>query len=454
MSMSPSAHRKRRPSAATATNKRRRRVSSSSAAAAAASESSDVSSWGSPLPADLVCLIGWRALAGDLRDYVRLRAVCREWRSATVCPRGRGLHDPRFHPRRWMMLPEGHGIHPGHRKLGGYIRFINLSTGAIVRVRLPLFSSHCILDSVDGILLLQRDEDTVIRLLHPFTGDIVDLPPLATLLTGLTPIQMKMFSWNVLRTVGATAFTVSADGVVTAMIGLFKLGRVACATTMDQQWRLSTWSISNGWRPLSFQGKMYTLHTPTNGSELQIFQIELPGPGEKEDFDRILCYLPAPKLIATCLAGKPRRPFYYLAECDSEILVIGRCLTDSLHVEVYRLSDIIQDRIVPVTSIGGNALFIEERVLSVSSRVHPTIVGDSVVHLHCKEFYLGHYQLATGTWLPTADGCARGGVPSPCSLIYHIFTCCCRPTWNKGGLLYQGNVQPSWRVKRKWREGA
>ncbi|KAF7011305.1 hypothetical protein CFC21_025630 [Triticum aestivum] len=262
-----------------------------------------------------------------------------------------------------------------------------------------------------------------------------------------------MFSWNVLRTVGATSFTVSADGAVTAMIGLFKLGRVACSTTMDQQWRLSTWRISNGWRPLSFQGKMYTLHTPTNGSELQIFQIDLPGHGEKEDFDRILCYLPAPKLIATCLAGKPQKPYYYLAECDSEILVIGRYLSGSLDVEVYRLSDIILDRIAPVTSIGGNALFVEERVLSVSSRVHPTIVGDSVVHLHNKEIYLGHYHLATGTWLPTADGCVIRGVPSPCSLIYHIFTCCYRPTWNKGGLLYQGNVQPSWKVKRKWREG-
>lgn len=167
--MPPSAHRKRRASAATATSKRRRRVSSSSSAAADASESSDVSSWGSLLPRDLLCLIGWRALAGDLRDYVRLRAVCREWRSATVCPRGRGLHDPRFRPRRWMMLPEGHGLHPGHYKLGGYIRFINLSTGAIVRVRLLLFSNHCVLDSVDGIDLsllvhiVKKDHKTPFR---------------------------------------------------------------------------------------------------------------------------------------------------------------------------------------------------------------------------------------------------------------------------------------------------
>jgi hypothetical protein len=81
-----------------------------------------------------------------------------------------------------MMLPEGHGLYPGHGKLRGYIRFFNLSTGVIVRVLLPLFRDHCILDSVDGLLLLQRDEDTVVRLLHPFTSDIADLPPLATLM--------------------------------------------------------------------------------------------------------------------------------------------------------------------------------------------------------------------------------------------------------------------------------
>ncbi|GJN17221.1 hypothetical protein PR202_gb04272 [Eleusine coracana subsp. coracana] len=67
--------------------------------------------WAS-LPQDLVEQIGWRVLAGDLRDYVRFRAVCSHWKSSTACPRGRGLVDPRFHPRRWMMLPEDHGLYP------------------------------------------------------------------------------------------------------------------------------------------------------------------------------------------------------------------------------------------------------------------------------------------------------------------------------------------------------
>ncbi|CAM0902302.1 unnamed protein product [Alopecurus aequalis] len=413
---------------------------------------SDASSWAS-LHEDLVRLIGWRVLAGDLFDYVRFRAVCPNWRSSTVCPRGRGVLDPRFHPRRWMMLPEGHGLHPGHGKLRKYIRFFNLSTGVFVRVRLPLFSNHCILDSVDGLLLLQRDQDTAVLLLHPFTGDTVELPPLATLRTGFTPRQQQIVNWSFHRTVSATSFRVSADGVVTVMIALFNLARVACATTMDQQWRLSAWTISHHWRPMSFQGKIYMMRCPTFDSDLQIFEIDLPRDEDMAGSGRLLL-LPEPKLIATCTAGRLQIP-YVLAECNSEILVIGRNGPHSTHVLVYRLNDIILDRIVPVTSIGGNALFVEERVLSVSSRVHPTIVGDSVVILHPKEYYLGQYHLADQTWVPTADGCIKdnGGQPSPCSLIYHILTCCHRATWNKGALLYQGELQPDWKVKRKWRQG-
>ncbi|KAF7069630.1 hypothetical protein CFC21_075235 [Triticum aestivum] len=123
-------------------------------------------------------LIAWRVLAVDLRDYVRLRAVCAHWRASTTCPSGRGIVEGRFHPRHWTMLPEGHGLHPGHRKLRDFVRFFSLSTGAFVRVHLPLFRDHCALDSIDGILLLQRDHDTAARLLNPLTGDIVDFPHL------------------------------------------------------------------------------------------------------------------------------------------------------------------------------------------------------------------------------------------------------------------------------------
>lgn len=62
------------------------------------------STWAS-LHTDLLDLITKRVLASDLLDYVRFRAVCSQWRAASPCPRGRGVVDLCFHPRRWMMFP-------------------------------------------------------------------------------------------------------------------------------------------------------------------------------------------------------------------------------------------------------------------------------------------------------------------------------------------------------------
>jgi hypothetical protein len=234
--------------------RRRRRVTDSDAPI-----TRDASSSWASLPKDLVDLIAWRVLAADLRDYVRFRAVCAHWRSSTASPRGCGIVDRRFHPRRWMMLPEGHGLYPGHGKLHGFVRFFNLSTGAFVRVHLPLFRDHCVLDSIDGLLLLQRDHDTAARLLNPFTGDILDFPPLETLLpyVGTLPHGSK---WIYIRHVSATSMNVSADGVVSLMIfGGCGWSKIAFATSREQRWRVSSYFVDQYYSPLSFQGKIYVL---------------------------------------------------------------------------------------------------------------------------------------------------------------------------------------------------
>jgi hypothetical protein len=80
-----------------------------------------------------------------------------------------------------MMFAGGHGLYPGHENLCEHVRFLNLDLGIFVRVRLPLFTDHCVLDSVEGLLVLQRDKDTASRLLNPFIGDIVEPPTLMSI---------------------------------------------------------------------------------------------------------------------------------------------------------------------------------------------------------------------------------------------------------------------------------
>ncbi|PVH37145.1 hypothetical protein PAHAL_6G255600 [Panicum hallii] len=296
--------------------------------------------WAS-LDRDLLELIGWRVLAGDLQDYVRLRAVCTHWSASTAAARGRGVLDPRFHPRRWMMLPEGHGLYAGHPDLGGFVRFFKLSTGAFVRAHLPVLDDHVVLDSVDGLLLvlLHRDHDTAVRVLHPFTGDVAELPPLASLLPQMEPDRYGELNKRGKLMRVCTSITVNPTGAITGMLALDLVHRVAHATAGDRRWTLSAWNLKPLLKSVSFQGELYALQGIMGRHKVCIYKINPPCP----DADEGPSHLPLPEKIAEC----PSEKFTYM-------------------LNVARSSYLISGKIEPVTSIGDNTLFIDERCLCVS----------------------------------------------------------------------------------------
>ncbi|KAF8655650.1 hypothetical protein HU200_060968 [Digitaria exilis] len=338
------------------------------------------------------------------------------------------------------MLPEGHGLHPGHGKLRGFIRFFNLSTGAFVRVQLPLFKDHCVLDSIDGILLLQRDHDTAIRLLHPFTGDILDFPPLETLLRYVNP-----------EFISAASINVSEDEIVSLIIlGSPGMLQAAYANSGDLQRRVSSWYLKQIFSPLSFQGKLYVVRDCGGFTGPEVILIDPPELHGTEP------WVPPPRSIAKCPVSAQNEPgLYYLVEWGSEILVVAtRIGFRHSKLSVHRLSDLVLGKnSVLMTCIDGDALFIGLRNLCVSSKVFPTIVGDTIVFYHAKEYYVAQYHLGSGAFLPASDVSISGfAIPSPCSIIYHIYTCCYRQQWNKGQIRFQGEMK-EWRVKRKWRIG-
>ncbi|KAM0857210.1 hypothetical protein ACQ4PT_048610 [Festuca glaucescens] len=202
--------------------------------ATAAPSSDDVAPPWSSLPMDLVHLVGWRVLAGDLLDYVRLRTVCAHWQSSTVCPLGRGIVDP----HRWMILPEGHGVHPGDGKK----RFLNLFTGTFARVWLPLLTEHRVLVSVQGLLLLwlDRRDTSMILVLHPFTGDALKLPPLMPLLESYWAMLPAVGRHRYMQLNFVASLSVSADGTAAVMIVHQYIPCVLFATTKDKQWGASS----------------------------------------------------------------------------------------------------------------------------------------------------------------------------------------------------------------------
>ena len=142
----------------------------------------------------------------------------------------------------------------------------------------------------------------------------------------------------------------------------------------------------------------------------------------------------------------------------------------------------MQERTVPLGCIGGSTLFLSRWSLHVSSEAFPTIVADTIVAFEPRKNYLAQYHLDSGTLSAASDGCTPGvAFLSPCSIIYHIFSCCFREYWlvtwfcfyvivlpnsdcsfhrsnvllccrDKGQIIRHGNLK-QWRVKRKWRHG-
>ncbi|CAO2195779.1 unnamed protein product [Urochloa humidicola] len=442
--------------------RRRRRLAPR---AAGGTESPSAAAWAS-LHEDLVQLIAWRVLAtGDLRDYVRLRAACSQWRSSAATPRGGGVRDRRFHPRRWMMFPEGHGLFPGHPCLGGRARFLNLSTGELVRARLPLFSrgfAHVALDSADGLLVLYRRRDAAVLLLNPFTGDVAELPPLASLFPLAAEPRRHWerageSAWlaNTLSRVSATCVSVSAAGDITVMLALrssssYRDRLIVYATAGDRQWNRAAGDEFRGlhWQwALPSQGKIYATRyleeeSSGGGRDLTgVYRIDPPRRAAEGS--------PSLEKIAEC---PPEASSFRLVECGPELLLVGETTgsSSSIRMAVYRLADLVAGKIAPVTDIGGHALFLGERSLCVlSSNNFPSILGNSIIcwldrldldklrrdHHHHNNIdmkareLVAQYDMVTGAWSRAIDGHITRPGPSPSSLIHHIYTCCFQSYW-------------------------
>uniref|UniRef100_A0A0D9XSU9 KIB1-4 beta-propeller domain-containing protein n=1 Tax=Leersia perrieri TaxID=77586 RepID=A0A0D9XSU9_9ORYZ len=416
--------------------------------------------WAS-LPGELVDLIGWNVLAGgNLHDYVRFRAVCSHWSATTTNPHGRGVADRRFHPRRWMMLPEGDGLYPGHPSLRGHARFLNLSTGAIVRSpHLPLLLSgdHVILDSVDGLLLLHGDADTAIRLLNPLTGDAVDLPPLDSLLPQRGAEENKRR--RVMKV--CTSIAVNSTGTITVMLTLFHLQRVVAYATagVDQRWTLSTWELKHFIKPISFQGKSYALRfLSCDRRKAYIYQFNPPCPDAEEGLSHLSS--------AVKIAEFPLRTFLYFlnfVECDKELLLVAYEDNSRSKLLVYRLADLVRGKIEPIASIGDHTLFLGERSLCVSHsaykgrRSFPDILPNFIICMHTLQKYPGsegparfeQYDLGTGIWTPASDGDIFERPPPrpPYTHPPYLYLL------NKG-FMYSCDINPTWLVKQDLRFGA
>ncbi|XBI09120.1 hypothetical protein VPH35_136750 [Triticum aestivum] len=394
------------------------------------------STWAS-LHTDLLDLIASRVLASDLLDYVRFRAVCLGWRVMTPCPRGRGVVDPCFHPRQWMMFPEGDGLYPGHPALLGYVRFFNLSTGTFVRVRLPCFRNHSVLDCPDGLLLLRDNKSTAIRLLHPFTGDVVLFSPLSSIFPQLAKLGCFISDSDNIQYTRFVRGSVSVNlaGTVTMMLGLGRLDRVAYASTGDRQWTPTSWKMKHLYSALPLGGSLYVVDGGWGLEPSRVLRIDPPEDSNPSSWSVI-----PPQMVTQCPVELLRSP--ELVECNSELLLVGY---DSEHSKIvlFRVADLLNGvTTIQLTSIGDQALFIGACNMAVNSKFLPSVQGNSIAIVNeigggvMGRGTLPLYDLGNSTWSQVFDGnFVDSPMPRPYSLVLHVTTCCHRLFWNSGDIL-------------------
>ncbi|KAL6656794.1 hypothetical protein ACP70R_004574 [Stipagrostis hirtigluma subsp. patula] len=320
-------------------------------------------------------LIAERALAGDVADYVRFRAVCRGWRACAADPRAHGVLDRRFHPRHWTMLRET--VAAPHRR-----RLLNVSTGECIAMDLPELAGHDVFGpTTEGLLVLLDRATYAVRLLNPITRQAADFPP-ATALLNQSQVEMIRGGHDLSRKLLQVSGAGLADDSTIA-VHFFKIGKLGIIKPGQERWTLVDGGNLMPKTTMSFAGRFYGA-TDTNVMVVEGTTAEPPR-------------LAVAAKLALALPMKALDTVH-LVDNDGELMLVSRERRDTITYRVYRV-DLDTRKMLPVCGLGGRAAFIgEERAMSVSPSVFPSISSDAV--------YLGFDYLFTGY-----------GDKSPCHLL-------------------------------------
>uniref|UniRef100_A0ACD5XRM5 Uncharacterized protein n=1 Tax=Avena sativa TaxID=4498 RepID=A0ACD5XRM5_AVESA len=222
--------------------------------------------WAS-LPDDIVRLVADRVLiAGDVVDYISLRATCSDWRASTDSPLLAGHRHLRA--RGWAALCDGDAARPDdvHE-----VAFFKPATGRRLRLRLPDLRGNRIVAFSAGLLVLLHKRYTTVRVLHPFTRAVLlDLPSLAPafrLVGGTRDSLLRMNAAVFTSPAAATATTAAAiDAVVAWFPGTHA---VLFAKPGDAGWDAVVLDIDLQ-SVLAFRGRLYAT-TKTSTNILQVY---------------------------------------------------------------------------------------------------------------------------------------------------------------------------------------
>lgn len=289
----------------------------------------------SSLPFDLVCRVGDCLLATDDVDYfMDLRAVCRNWRSATDDPKTSPA-DPRFHPQQWVMLDE----HKAGRSSGDdtFRLFLNTTTGRFLRKELPRLGNYYFITSTGGLLILaDKSSPHAARIVNPFTASSVCF---------MAPVPASVLRATAYLQVGAS------PTLVLGLASAFQFGTAATGYSAEPN--------AERFAPVEYNvlDKVGSIWRTANQQTIALLSsIIFSFPSELYPYPR-----------------------YYFVESGGEMLLI-RHQRPSRSMEVFKV-DAERMVVEPTRRLGSRALFLGKRCLSVDADNIPSIDGNRIFYV-------------------------------------------------------------------------
>ncbi|XBH73231.1 uncharacterized protein [Aegilops tauschii subsp. strangulata] len=323
-------------------------------------------------------LIAELALASDVADYIRFRAVCQPWRRCSPDPCAGGL-DGRFLPRKWIMLDKALAGPRRHR-------FLNVSTGECIRLDLPELAEHTLLAlTPEGLLLLLVEPTLVVRLLNPLTRQLTDLPPVTAL---LRPEQhrSRQCGSQIGQTINVSGVGLVADASMVAVNFSDPRGLVA-AKPGDESWTMVDKEYMNSGLP--FAGRFYCANyrgvmVLTTSLDQQPPRLRLVADqSDSFDFSRMADSL-------------------HLVDNAGELMLVHRALSlDGEYArsyDAYRV-DLEAGVLAPAKGFNGRAVFMGMfRSISVPAEAaYPSVAADSIYLGHDCDRQIQGYNIADGS---------------------------------------------------------
>jgi hypothetical protein len=393
---------------------------------------------------DITRLIAERLLDEDVAEYIVFRAVCTHWRSSTPSPRDPTLADRRFHPRGWVALCEGTGVRPVDEEA---ITFFHTSTGRVRRLHLWELQGQRIVGFTDGLILLLDTCTAFLRVLHPFTRVVVQLPSLSRffhlVLSKQASFKMDTFVWL------NAAVCVASPSSIAVVVWFPNMPVVICAEPSSEHWGIlhSHIQFTN---TLPFSGRLYGV-TRAGRQLVQIY------PLLRKHVNPVVAEVPKD-------LGHPQNCCYYLVESMGAMVVaVVHKISggSSCAFTVFKV-DLQSQELTRVPNLRDQALFLNnDRCLSISANNFPSISSNSIYIALPKAYKPVVHSLNDGSFERLSKLCREHDRPDmirmyvrPFTLADHLLTYCHHREWTRGLMFHEFYFIPCFQEKLRRRFAA